>query len=153
MQIIIKDISSIDTFVKNAAHFAPHLAQIAKAAFEKRCQLALVPQEGGPFDLMNDKPFVCIVGDDLDCSMGPAGFDGPSMDKMLKRTAAAAVISCEIIPWIYDRAAALAREGWSTVIVETRPEHEVPWKGLIKSHKGIQLLMAVVRGNDNDPGP
>lgn len=109
-----------------------HLRPIYAAMRSGGVGLILVRQRIGQFPPPKKRPFVAIVGDDTDRSLGPADFHRKSIRRLAAITHGVVVMSCELVPSVYATTAAVARLGVSTLIVETRPEHEGEWLDFVK---------------------
>ena len=112
-----------------------HLHPVLKAVRDHRCGMFFVGQSTEPFRLPNDpgRPAIVLIGDDMDCAVGPSGFHVPSVRRAIRACDAFAVISSAPQPDIYAgiaAAAALTRR--NVMIVETRLEEEHNWLGLIQ---------------------
>lgn len=107
--------------------------------------LLMVRQRSGRFDCLSGRPFVAVVGDDMDEALGPAGFHAKSLRRLMAQVSSIAVISSDIVPGVYAAAAGGALLGASSVIVETRPEQEGAWLDLAKrTAPGAALLLCTV---------
>lgn len=123
-----------------------HLVSVALAIRDHGLTLELIDQSGQPFDLTPDRPAMVLIGDDTDTAKGPEGFDRPSLVTLAKGCKAHAVIGCEALPAIYGRAVAFAlRSGSVPLVIETRPEQEIPWITFLQAHApGTPLLWGTV---------
>lgn len=110
----------------------PHLRPIYAAMKDHGTGLLLVRQNTGRFDLRKPPPLVAIVGDDTDRALGPAGFHRKSIRRLAAQARSIAIIASDIVPDVYETAAALAALGRSALIIETRPEQEGAWMDLMK---------------------
>lgn len=107
-----------------------HLVPLLDMAAHKRCHFASLDQRRPDFGLRLDKPLVVIIGDDPSepqKSLGPPAFHRESVKALFEHAFDLSLISCEIIPDFYVRAAALASIGFSSVIIETRSRHDPAW--------------------------
>jgi hypothetical protein len=108
-----------------------HLKGIFRAVRDHKISFMTFPQNGPKVDLeklISVKAFVAIIGDDMDCSLGPDHFDPAVIRKLLEKAAGIAIISSALVENVYALFAEFAgirREGM--VIIETRPEHEMQW--------------------------
>ncbi len=97
---------------------------------------------------MHKCPAIIIIGDDFDRAVGPAGFHLPSIRRAIRACTAFAVISCEPLPHVYGViaiTATLTRR--NVMLIETRPEQELAWLGLIqKLAPGRPITLATVEG-------
>lgn len=119
-----------------------HMLPLLRVASERRCDLGLLDQGCKAFTLPTGRAWVVIIGDDPaepEVSFGPRGFHRPSVRALLKHADDVSLISCEIIPMVYERAAALAAIGLSSVIIETRPVHDPAWTRHVHRAAGRKL--------------
>jgi hypothetical protein len=91
---------------------------------------------------------VILIGDDTDMSLGPDGFHAPSVARAIRSAGSVAVIACAPVPAAYvgpvKRAVTTRR---NAVVIETRPEHEIPWIKLVQRlAPEAPLLVAMVEG-------
>jgi hypothetical protein len=110
--------------------------------------LLVVAQSTAPFRLPTRRPTVILVGDDTDRSLGPDGFHASSVNRAIRSAGSVAVIACAPVPAAY---AGPVRRAVSTrrnaVVIETRPEHEIPWIKLVQRlAPEVPLLVASVEG-------
>lgn len=111
----------------------PHLREVYAAVAHAGVGLLLVRQRSEAFEVRSDRPLVAIVGDDTDMALGPAGFDRGSLERLARLVHGITVIASGIVPDVYATAAHVAVLGQSTLIVETRPEHEGAWMELLRA--------------------
>lgn len=125
-----------------------HLGPIWAVVRDHGVTFAFVDQGGRPFRLPTTSgPTITLIGDDTEAAHGPAGFDGPSLQDALKRAQAAIVIGCAALPRFYRLAALAAALRLHVVIIETRPEQEIPWIALIQSEcSTIPILVGTIKG-------
>ncbi len=127
-----------------------YLRPIIEAVRDSHVGMMFVPQIDEPFRLpREDKcPAIIIIGDDFDRAVGPAGFHLPSIRRAIRACTAFAVISCEPLPHVYGViaiTATLTRR--NVMLIETRPEQELAWLGLIqKLAPGRPITLATVEG-------
>lgn len=120
-----------------------HLKPIWHAVRDFGCGYLLVTQNAGPFAVPPpERPAIITFGDDTDVALGPAAFHRRSLRRLL------VLVACAAIPEAYASAAGVAAfERRHTVIIETRPEHEIPWLDLVlRIRPGGRLLVCSVRG-------
>ena len=110
----------------------PHMRPIMLAVRDHGAGWATIPQRIGRFDLPQGKPIITIFGDDLDVSLGPDGFHRKSVRCVLARCRVVSIVACEPLLELYLAAASAAVFGFPAAIIETRPEHEMQWLGLVK---------------------
>lgn len=128
----------------------PHLRPVIGAVRDNRAGLLFVAQDSAPFDLPNDpkRPAIIIIGDDFDKSVGPSGFDLPSIRRAVASCCSLAVVSSGAIPEPYAAvtlSAVLMRK--NAMLVETRLEHEIEWVNFIRATSpSAPLLISTVKG-------
>ena len=83
---------------------------------------------------LRDRGAVVLVGDDITIAQGPAAFHLTSLRKIANRACAWAVVAARPPVELYQAAAALAKAGRITVLVETQPEHEAAWVDWMTKH-------------------
>lgn len=127
---------------------ADHLKPILIAVRDYGIAFGVVDQRAQPFELPdNGPPAVMVICDDMHASLGPTGFPKASLHRLIRACDAFAVISSEAVPCIYGAAAALAVAGKRVMLIETRPEHEIPWTKLVQRlAPGRPLLISTVEG-------
>ncbi len=111
----------------------PHLRPIYAAMLDPGIALLMVQQKIGRFAVEAPRGFVAIIGDDTDRALGPAGFHRKSVRRLAAQTCSIAIIASDIVPDVYETAAALAALGRGALIIETRPEQEGAWMDLMKT--------------------
>lgn len=131
-------------------HSAPHLRPLIEAVRDHSIGMLFAPQGTEAFRIPSDpkRPAVVIIGDDFDSAMGPTGFHMPSIRRAIRACHAFAVISSEPQPAVYAEVAvtaAIAR--CNVMLIETRPEQEIPWLSLVqKLAPGRFIWLATVQG-------
>lgn len=132
------------------ASAAPHLKPIVAAVRDLHCGMFFVSQSNQPFRLPNDptRPAIAIIGDDMHCAVGPTGFHMPSVRRIIRASSGFAIISCAPLPHIYETmAASAALTRRNVLLIETRPEQEILWLGLIQTLAPRRhVLLATVEG-------
>jgi hypothetical protein len=128
---------------------APHLVTLIMVVRDFGVQLMIVPQASTP--MMEDlaparRPFVAIIGDDTDRAVGPDYFDKPSLDRLIGMADIAAVVASAPRRDVYDGLGSLAAlYGRNALIVEIRPEQEIPWAQAIQAVKpNLPLIVCTV---------
>lgn len=116
-------------------HTEPHLRPVLEAIRDLRLAMMFVPQVAEPFRIPRNAhlPTLTIVGDDFDSALGPDAFHMPSLRRAVRTSKAFAVVSSAATVDVYSCAvqtAAILRV--NTLLVETRPEQEIPWLALIQ---------------------
>ena len=125
-----------DALEARASVHAPHLSGILQMVRHCGVQLLIIPQLRHAMSqaVANAKrPFIALVGDDAERSVGPDFFDRPSLDRFIGMADAAAVISSAARADVYNAvgsmAVLLAR---NVLIVETSLEQEIAWTKAIQ---------------------
>lgn len=129
----------------------PHLIPILEAVRDHAVGLMFVRQGTAAFRLpAQGRPSVTIIGDDMHEALGPQGFHMPSIRRIIRASQTFAVVSCAALEPVYDAmafAASSARR--NALLVETQPEFEAAWVGLIrKLAPGRPLTIATVQGGN-----
>lgn len=128
----------------------PHLRPVIQAVRDCRVGMLFVPQGPEPFRLPKEpaRPAIVIIGDDFDRADGPDGFHLPSIRRAIRDACSFAVVSCAPPPEVYASialTAAVTRK--NTMLIETRPEKEIPWLALIqKLAPRRHIWLATVKG-------
>ncbi len=126
---------------------APHLVPLFGVVRDFGVRLMIVPQKVGSIEPpRTELPVICLIGDDLDVSLGPSAFDRRFLKSFVRTCGTAVVVSCEPIVKAYACAAteaALRRH--NVILVETRLQHEVAWVSLLRRiNPGLGMLVATV---------
>lgn len=125
---------------------APHLRPLFTAVRDHGCLFGIAPQGHDPIRPPLDRPTILIVGDDMDCALGPEGFSLEDLTDYVGRCSAAAIVSSAAVESTYASAATAAvvlRQ--HVVIVETRLEHERAWIDFVRvARPGIVMLVSTV---------
>jgi hypothetical protein len=120
---------------KNA--LAPHLNPAFEAIRDFGVRVQIVPQSKDSFDDALDEAegsAIVIIGDDTDRTLGPEGFDKPSMRRLFRMATEVAVIASAPSADVYGAMSALsAIMHRFAVIVETRLEQAIAWVEFIKA--------------------
>jgi hypothetical protein len=132
------------------ANAAPHLRPIVQAVRDHGADMMFVSQADGTFRTLagRKRPVIFMIGDDFDEAKGPAGFHLPSVRRAIRSARCFAVVSSAPQADAYA-AMAIAAAGTrrNTLIIETRPEQEIPWLALIqKLAPGRFIWLATVQG-------
>ena len=79
-------------------------------------------------------PVIVLVGDDTFWALGPEGFDRPSLEKIVRRSGHAVVVTGAPLPLSYNIAATCAAR-WrrNAVLIETQPARRDAWLDFLKS--------------------
>lgn len=132
------------------ANAAPHLRPIVEAVRDHDVDMMFVSQAAGSFRTAagRKQPIIFLIGDDFDEAKGPAGFHLPSIRRAIRTSQCFAVVSSAPQADAYA-AMAIAAAGTrrNTLIVETRPEQEIPWLALIQKLAPRRFIwLATVEG-------
>lgn len=127
---------------------APHLRPILSAVREFGSGLLLCGQGAGPFAVPRRRPLICIVGDDTDRALGPAGFHRGSLRRLIRSADRGMLISSAPELQLYEAAALAAYlTGGTIIVVETRLEQEIPWLEFMqRASPGLPLIVSTVKG-------
>jgi len=131
-------------------HAAPHLRPIVQAVRDHGVDMMFVSQDAGAFKTIAGRkhPVIFMIGDDFDEAKGPDGFHLASIRRAIRSSQCFALVSSAPQADAYA-AMAIAAAGTrrNTLIVETRPEQEIPWLALIqKLAPGRFIWLATVEG-------
>lgn len=131
-------------------HAAPHLRPIVQAVRDHDVDMLFASQTAGAFKppAGRKRPVIFLIGDDFDEAKGPGGFHMPSIRRAIRSALCFAVVSSAPQPDAYS-AMAIAAAGTrrNTMIIETRPEQEIPWLALIqKLAPGRFIWLETVKG-------
>lgn len=131
------------------AHTQPHLVPILTAVRDCGLAMMFVPQGAEAFRIPRgaDRPTLTIIGDDFDAAHGPEGFHLPSVRRAIRSSLVFTVVSSAPSVEVYAAAAMAAVLGrLNALLVETRPEQELAWVGLIqKLAPGRPVLLSTVK--------
>lgn len=126
------------------------MVPILEAARDLGIAVFLLGQDRRPFParVRQVKPLVAVIGDDIDKALGPAGFHRVALRKLINAADNAIILSAAPDPAIYATATAVAGiTRRSVVLIETRPEQEIPWGEFIqKAAPSLPLLIVGVEG-------
>lgn len=111
----------------------PHMRPILLAVRDLGAGWATIPQHSGRFDLPPGKPTICVIGDDMNEALGPAGFHRKSIRRVIAASRVVAIVACEPLLFAYTAAASAVGLGMNSTIIETRPEFEMQWLALVKA--------------------
>lgn len=136
---------SIDAALEIAA---PHLRPILVAVRDWRVGMLFVSQGSDAFAIPSSgRAAVVMVGDDMHCSRGPDGFHARSLRRAIKACAAFGIIAGEPLTDVYTAVTAVAVGGRHSMIIETRPEHEIQWARLVQELAPKRpLILSTVKG-------
>jgi len=139
--------ATLDRAIQDAA---PHLVPLLQAVRDRHVGMLFVPQGSEPFRMpaRPENPAIIIIGDDLNCALGPSGFHRASVRRAVRSSHCFAVISGAPRADVY-RAIATTAEATrqSALIVETRLEQEFQWVSLItKLAPRRPLILSTVQG-------
>ena len=128
----------------------PHLRPIIEAVRDHRVGMCIVEQSAEPFCMPRDpsRSAIVLIGDDFDRAVGPGGFHLPSVRRAIRSCHAFAIVSSAPLVAVYKSVAltaALTRR--NVMLVETRPEQEIPWLSVVqKLAPGRFVWLATVAG-------
>jgi hypothetical protein len=132
---------------KNA--LAPHLNPVLAAIRDFGMHMLIVPQSKDSLDAPDEieGSAVVIIGDDTDRSLGPDGFDKPSLRRLFRLATEVAVIASAPPADVYGAMCEIAMVMQRcVVIVETRPEQEIAWLEFAKAANAeLPILFATVK--------
>lgn len=126
--------ANLDRAIK---HTEAHLRPILEAVRDHGLAFMFVPQIPDPFRIPRDAhlPTLTVLGDDFDSALGPNAFHMPSLRRVIRASQAFAVVSSAPTVAVYGTISTTAAAlGVNTLLVETRPEQEIPWLALIQKH-------------------
>jgi hypothetical protein len=128
-----------------ALAFAPdHMRPILLAVRDHGVAWATIPQHAGRFDVPKTKPFIAIIGDDMHTAMGPAGFHRKSIRRLIARSRVIAIVAAEPLPIAYaETVKAPVAFGSNGLVIETRPERELEWVGMVRAENPNAALILV----------
>lgn len=128
----------------------PYLKPIIRSVRDHRVGMLFVAQAPEMFRIPKDvgRPAIVIIGDDFDRAVGPRGFHMPSVRRAIRACHAFAVVSSEPQPDVYASVAATAAlTRQHVMLIETRPEQEIPWLALIQKLAPKRFIwLATVKG-------
>lgn len=131
-------------------HTEPHLRPVLGAVRDLGLAVMFVPQATEPFRIPRggDRPTLTIVGDDFDWALGPGAFHMPSLRRIIRAGKAFAIVSSAPVVEVYGTTAVTAAvTGVNAVLIETRPEMEIPWLALVqKLAPGRPVWLSTVEG-------
>ena len=135
----------------SALDFSPaYLRPIIECVRDHRVGMLFVGQTSKPFraPVAARQPQIVLVGDDFDQAWGPEAFHMPSVRRAIRACEAFAVVSSGPQPLVYASIAATAAFGRKNVmLIETRPEQEIPWLVIIqKLAPRRHIWLATVKG-------
>jgi hypothetical protein len=129
---------------------APHLRPIVQVVRDHGVDALFASQAAEPFKapVGRRRPVIFMIGDDFDEAKGPDSFHMPSIRRAIRSAQCFAVVSSAPQADAYAAmAVAAAGTRRNTMIIETRPEQEIPWLALIqKLAPGRFIWLATVEG-------
>jgi hypothetical protein len=141
---------SRDTLSRVMENSPSHLRPIIAAVRDGQIAFMFVAQGFDAFRIPKraDRPSITILGDDLNAAHGPDGFHLPSVRRVIRASAFFAVVSSAPPTGVYaTMAATTVASRKNGLIIETRPEQEIPWLALIqKMAPGRPIYLATVKG-------
>ena len=115
-------------------HAPAHLRAIWLAIRDRDCTYASVLQNSGRFRIPMGRPVICMIGDDLNCAMGPVAFHRQSLQVYLSKCGYVVIVSSSATVEAYSGAAArAATDRQHVAIIETLPEFEHEWLYLVEA--------------------
>lgn len=137
------------TEIIGANAIAPHMNPVFAAIRDFGVGVLIVPQSTDSLDEALDEASeaaIVIIGDDTDRTLGPDGFDKPSMRRLFRMAKGVAVIGSAPPEHVYAQVSTLAGiMRCLAVIVETRPEQEIAWVALVKdANPDAPILLVTV---------
>lgn len=129
---------------------APYLNAVFEVVRDHGVRLLTVEQISVSFVEVLDettRPFIALVGDDTERSLGPDVFHRASLERLIRMADGAAVIASASPIEVYAGLAALAAfQRNNVIIVETRPEQEIAWVNFLQETvPGLPILLATVQ--------
>lgn len=114
--------------------YGHHMKALFEAADAEQCGLVILNQRYGAFKLPQMRvPLVTIIVDDTNnWALGPKGFHGMSVVRLLRAAFIVEIVADEPLSVTYRDAANFARSGRSTVIIETLPTRECSWAAFVQ---------------------
>jgi len=146
MLLLPKEITYQDFLRGPDLNNSPWLVPICDAT-ARGVRFQIIPPNLGRFHCNSiERKTVSIVGDDSTVALGPKGFHGKSIKRLLQSAHAIALITCAAQSDIYRCAAIGAELGGHFVIVESRTEFEAEWIEVIEPHRShASILLAIVK--------
>ena len=141
----------VDAAIARCASEAPHLVPLLLAARDNGIGLMILGQSGASFlDVLAaaTRPFIALIGDDTDRAVGPGHYHQDSLRRLASVIGGAMVVSSAPPVDAYAAMTVMpAVFGVNTVIVETRPEQEIPWINALRAvQPELPLIVATVHG-------
>lgn len=125
-----------------------HLIPLLEATRDLGIAFNQVRQVCKRFDVprMSNRPLVAIICDDTDKAVGPGGFHQKSVRDLIRTAHAAIIVTAAPELAIYATAAITAGVSRrNVVIIETRPEQEIPWIDFVQmAMPNLPLLISSV---------
>lgn len=127
-----------------------YLRPILESVRDHHVAMLFVGQSDAPFRMptKSDRPNIVIIGDDFDQAIGPEGFHMPSIRRAIRACDAFAIVSSGPQAVVYASIAVTAAASRRNVmLIETRPEQEIPWLALVqKLAPRRHIWLATVKG-------
>lgn len=141
----------LDAVIARSGSRAPHMLPLLHAVRDNGLRLIILPQTGESFlEALTEpaRPFVALIADDTDRAVGPGHYHQNSLRHLASVIGGGAVVSSAPL---VDAYAAMTMMpvvfGVNTVIVETRPEQEIPWINALRAvQPELPLIVATVHG-------
>lgn len=141
----------LDAAIAASRTTAPHLVPLYLAARDNGIGLMVVWQHSDSFlaDLKSLKgPSVILIADDTDRAVGPDHFHRKSLRHLASIVGGALVVSGAPVTDLYATMVinTIALH-INTVIVETRPEHEIPWVNALRNAQpNLPMILSTFHG-------
>lgn len=133
----------VDTYLATAP---AHLKPIMLAVRNFGCAWVTVSQKVGRFEAPKGRATIAVIGDDLHVAMGPAGFHRKSIRRLIAASKMVSVVAAEPKVLAYAAPAGTGCLGLNATIIETRPEFEMQWIGLVQAENpNAQLIVVSVK--------
>lgn len=127
----------------------PHLLPVVQVVRDCGVGFLVIPQRATGLDRGIDllaRPFVVLVGDDMDSALGPDQYDRAALKRLIGMVDGVAIVSCAPPPEAYSSIALLAAAGHNGLIIETRPEQEIAWTTLVQEVRAdMPILLCSVK--------
>ena len=127
-----------------------YLHPILEVVRDHGVAMLFVPQGTQAFRIPDQpkKPAIILIGDDLEAAHGPDGFHMPSIRRAIRACSSFAVVSSAPQAAVYATVAVgVAATRQHAMLIETRPEQELAWVGLIqKLAPGRFIQLATIVG-------
>ncbi len=107
---------------------AEHMRPVMQLVRDGGIAFQFIGDTTDPFRIPSKRPALVILGDDMECSKGPARFHARSLRRAIEACHAIAIVSGAPVLQVYAAAAlAAALNRRHAMIIETRVSHEAEW--------------------------